>query len=136
MGVFKVILLDTHVWIWWLSHPDKLSKKALAAINSAIPATVVYISSISIWEIAVLVKKGRLQLRIDVSDWIKHAESLPFFYFVPVNNHIAIKSVYLKGELHDDPADRIIIATAMTTGASLVTKDERMHIYKHVDTIW
>lgn len=131
-----MILLDTHVWIWWLSDAEQLSKKAIEAINNAVQSNAIYVSSISVWEVVTLVKKSRLQFTIDVSDWIKHAESLPFLNFIPVNNNIAMKSVYLKGELHNDPADRIIIATAITMGASLVTKDEKIHIYKHIDTIW
>ncbi len=131
-----MIVLDTHVWIWWLSNPENLSKKASNAINLAMPANSIYVSSISIWEVATLVKKGRLYLKIDVNDWVKLSESLPFINFVPVNNYIALKSVNLPEKLHEDPADRIIIATSLSLGTALVSKDKRLLEYKHIDTIW
>lgn len=75
-------------------------------------------------------------LTIDVRDWIRLAESLPFVRFIPVNNQIAINSVFLEGKVHDAPADRIIMATALTLGATLVTRDKRIHAYRYVETVW
>jgi PIN domain nuclease of toxin-antitoxin system len=69
-------------------------------------------------------------------DWVAASEALPFFHFVPVSNSIALKSVQLPGELHSDPADRIIIATAISLGAFLVTKDDKIRNYQHVKTVW
>jgi len=83
-----------------------------------------------------LVAKGRLQLTMDATQWIGRSESLPFLGFIPVDNAIAVQSVNLPGPLHQDPADRIIIATAVTLGASVVTKDEKILNYPHVNTIW
>ena len=80
--------------------------------------------------------RGRLQLTLDYTDWIAHTESLPFINFVPIDNHIALKSIQLLPPLHHDPADRIIIATALTLGATLITKDEKIIRYPHVDTAW
>src|SRR5687768_15397750 len=101
-----MIVLDTHALIWWISDPDKLSKKALAIIEDQIKEGVIAISSISVWEIYLLIKKGRLTLNIDVDRWLEKVEELPFVQFIPINNRIASKSVELPGELHDDPADR------------------------------
>ncbi|HYU35207.1 MAG TPA: PIN domain-containing protein [Thermoanaerobaculia bacterium] len=61
---------------------------------------------------------------------------LPFVHFVPLDNRIALRSNHLPGEIHEDPADRIIIATALTLGAPLVSKDTRIRDYPHVETIW
>ena len=94
------------------------------------------ISSISAWEVALLVKTGRLKLTMDVADWIAESEKLPFIQFIPVTNSIAIKSVSLPVPLHPDPAHRIIIATALSTGSSIVTKDKKISDYAHVKTIW
>jgi PIN domain nuclease of toxin-antitoxin system len=94
------------------------------------------ISSISCWEVALLVKKGRLELTMDPGDWIARSESLPYLCFVPVDNHIAQRSVALPAPLHQDPADRIIVATALSLGAELVTRDRRLHRYRHVPTVW
>jgi PIN domain nuclease of toxin-antitoxin system len=131
-----MIVLDTHAWIWFTSKPEALSKKAQKAVDAAVKEKNVLISSISVWEVALLVKNKRLKLSMDVTDWIAKSENLPFIQFIPVSNSIAVKSVNLPQPLHPDPADRIIIATALSTGASLVTKDKKISDYAHVKTIW
>lgn len=131
-----MIVLDTHAWVWWVSSPDQLSPKAREAADQAAENGAVYVSSISVWEVVLLVQRGRLRLTLDVEDWVAYCEALPFIRFAPVNTAIAMKSVRLPGSLHPDPADRIIIATALTIGAPLVTKDERIRSYPHVETIW
>jgi PIN domain nuclease of toxin-antitoxin system len=73
---------------------------------------------------------------MDVQDWTARAEALPFVKFVPVNNSIAVRSTQLPGPLHDDPADRIIIATTLSLGGMLVTKDDRVREYPHVKSLW
>ena len=115
---------------------ELLSKKAKRAVDSALSKEKIFISSISAWEVAFLVYHKRLQLTLDAADWIAKSERLPFFQFVPVDNAIAVKSVHLPKPLHSDPADRIIIATAVSLGASLVTKDEKILNYPHVKTVW
>ena len=131
-----MIVLDTHAWIWFASKPEALSKKARKALNAAVNDKNVLISSISVWEVALLVKNKRLKLSMDVLDWIAKSENLPFIQFIPVSNSIAVKSVNLPPPLHPDPADRIIIATALSIGAPLVTKDKKIAAYSHVKTIW
>ncbi len=131
-----MIVLDTHAWIWWVSNPDFLSDKAKQTIDEAVTNRNVLISSISVWEVAILVSRGRLKLTMNPDDWVAASEALPFFDFVPVSNSIALKSVQLPGILHNDPADRIIIATAISMGAVLVTKDEKIRNYSHVKTVW
>lgn len=131
-----MIVLDTHAWIWFASKPEALSKKARKALDAAVNDKNVLISSISVWEVALLVKNKRLKLSMDVLDWIAKSENLPFIQFIPVSNSIAVKSVNLPPPLHQDPADRIIIATALSTGAPLVTKDKKIAAYSHVKTIW
>lgn len=131
-----MIVLDTHAWIWWVSNPEFLSEKAKQIIDEAVTNRNVLISSISTWEVAILASRGRLTLTMSPEDWVAASEALPFFDFVPVSNSIALKSVQLPGVLHNDPADRIIIATAISLGAVLVTKDEKMRNYEHVKTVW
>lgn len=131
-----MIVLDTHVWIWWVSSPEFLSEKAKQIIDEAVTGKNIFISSISTWEVAILVSRGRLKLTMSPGDWVVASEALPFFDFVPVSNSIALKAVQLPGVLHDDPADRIIIATAVSLGAVLVTKDEKIRNYQHVKTVW
>ncbi len=131
-----MIVLDTHAWIWWISDPAQLSARAQHCIGDEIEAGQVYVSSISAWELALLVNRGRLSLTMDVETWLEKSEALPFLKFTPVDNAIAVRSVSLPGSLHPDPADRIIVATALRLGAQLITKDHKLHQYPHVTTIW
>ena len=131
-----MIVLDTHVWLWWISSPEKLSAAALRAVNDAVAGNGVVRSSLSTWELALLVEKGRVQLSITMQDWVRKTESLPFVRFVPMDNTIALRSVSLPGAFHADPADRIIAATALVMGLPLVTKDEKIRAYPHLHTIW
>jgi PIN domain nuclease of toxin-antitoxin system len=131
-----MIVLDTHTWIWFISKPEVLSKRATKTVSAAVKEKSVLISSISAWEVALLVLKKRLKLSLDVTDWIAKSENLPFIQFVSVSNSIAIKSVNLPQPLHPDPADRVIIATALSAGAPLITKDKKLLDYPHVKTIW
>ena len=131
-----MIVLDTHTWIWFISKPEVLSKRAKKAVSAAVKEKSVLISSISAWEVALLVIKKRFTLSLDVNDWIAKSEGLPFIQFIEISNAIAIKSVNLPQPLHPDPADRIIIATALSAGVPLVTKDKKLLNYPHVKTIW
>lgn len=131
-----MILLDTHAWVWWLNDSQELSPAAYRAIHAAREEGAVYVSSISAWELALLTAKGRLRLTMGVEDWIDRAEALPYLNFIPVDNRIAVRSITLPGTLHNDPADRIIIASALTLGVSIVTRDEKIERYRHVKTVW
>lgn len=131
-----MILLDTHTWLWWLGASQKLSRAARESIEQDLGIAKICVSSISAWELAILVKKGRLALSMPVEDWVARSEALPFLHFVPVDNHIAIRSQHLNGRLPNDPADRIIVATAISLGATLVSKDEKLRAYPGVDSVW
>jgi PIN domain nuclease of toxin-antitoxin system len=131
-----MIVLDTHIWLWFISKPEVLSKRSKKAVFAAVKEKSVLISSISAWEVALLVMKKRLTLSLDVTDWIAKSEGLPFIRFIEISNSIAVKSVNLPQPLHPDPADRIIIATALSAGVPLVTKDKKLLDYPHVKTIW
>ena len=131
-----MIVLDTHAWIWFVSDPERLSNAARKVVDASLEKKEVFISSISAWEVALLVAKDRLKLTMDVATWIGKSERLPFLTFLPVDNAIAVKSVLLPEPLHKDPADRIIIATASNIGAAVVTKDEKILDYPHAKSIW
>ena len=131
-----MIVLDTHVWVWWVNNPADLSRRARAAIEKEVGDKGLYLSSISSLEVALLVARGRLQLTMNARDWVARSEALPFLHFVPVDNNIALRVTELRGRLHSDPADRIIIATALVLGATLVTKDEKLRNYAHVASLW
>ena len=136
MGNAQMIVLDTHVLLWWVSNPEQLSKKARSTIERTISEGSIYISSISAWEVAMLIERKRLALTMDVKDWITRCEAIPYIKFVPVTNGIAIKAVQLTGDIHNDPADRIIVATALSMGVALVTMDQKLRNYQYVKTVW
>lgn len=131
-----MIVVDTHVLIWFVDNPKKLSSKAVKIINKEKENGVILVSSISIWEIYLLIKKNKLKFNIEAETWIKEIEGLPFIQFVPINNTIAAKSVNLPGEFHADPADRMIVATAREKGAVLISSDEKIRKYPHVQAVW
>ena len=131
-----MIVLDTHAWIWWVAEPERLSRKARDIIEDAAGKREVYVSSISTWEVAMLVDRSRLKLKMHVRDWIALSESLPALRFVPVDNAIALKAIFLPAYRNRDPADRIIIATAITLGKTLITKDRKIRSYGPVPTSW
>ena len=131
-----MIVLDTHVLVWWVSDPDKVSKRVQKVINAEVKTGQILVSSISVWEIYLLVKKRKLGFSIDIDSWMQKLESMAFLEFVPVDNRIAAKAVMLPDPLHSDPADRIIIATAREVGAQLATSDKKILSYRHVRSIW
>lgn len=130
-----MILLDTHVLVWWISDPPKLSGRAKTVIETGRESGALLVSAISAWEIALLVGKGRLDLDRPVEDWVEAVESLPFVTFLPVDPRTAVRSVVL-ADLHPDPADRIIVATTISRGATLITRDQKLLDYEPVDTVW
>ncbi|OGD91256.1 hypothetical protein A3D07_01810 [Candidatus Curtissbacteria bacterium RIFCSPHIGHO2_02_FULL_42_15] len=132
-----MIVLDTHVLIWWINETNRLSTKAQKAIENSInKGTKLLVSSISVWEIFLLFKKGSLESDMDLDVWLKNVESLQYLQFIPVDNSIAAKSVMLREFPDKDPADRIIVATARELGATLITSDARIRKYRHVQSVW
>lgn len=132
-----MIVLDTHAWVWWVAAPERVPERARAIVEGAVEdGETVRLSCISAWEVALLVERGRLELTMDVTDWVAKSEALPFIEFVPVDDRIALRAVQLPGFPHRDPADRIIVSTALGLGATLVTGDERLHGYEPVRTVW
>lgn len=131
-----MILLDTHALIWWVNGAAELSIPAARAIQKSRKSGRINVSSMSVWETAMLIRHERLVLSIPLVEWVDRIEKLPFVQFLPVDNGIALDSVNLPGHFHKDPADRIIVSTARVHNLPLVTRDGNMHRYKHVKTVW
>jgi len=132
-----MIVLDTHVLVWWANgETASLPAAARRAIAAELKGGRIAISSISAWELAMLVAHGRMALSVDTRQWLDLVGQIEAVEFVPVDNAIAIDSVELPGEFHRDPADRLIVATARKLGAPLVTADEKIRAYPHLRTIW
>jgi len=93
-------------------------------------------SSISVWDVCILVKKKKLNLSKDINEWIDNLKFLVNFRQITIDNEIAKKSVFLEGFENPDPADRIVIATALSLGCPIATKDQKIHSYKMVKSVW
>lgn len=129
-------ILDTHTWIWWHMNPDRLSEKAKAAIKDTGSYDELLLSTISTWEFCKLLEKGRIGISCDPLLWLQEALALPKLTIVPLSPLLAYRSTVLPQPFHDDPADQIIVASAIEEGATILTKDENILAYKYVDSLW
>ena len=118
------LLLDTHVWINYQAFLRALRPAAEAVIDDAVNHNAVFVSVISIWEIAMLERAGRINLNGGVHAWTQEALSRPGIALLPFSLKIAIDSVYLPDPMHKDPADRILVASARIEKLTLVTSDK------------
>jgi PIN domain nuclease of toxin-antitoxin system len=118
------LLLDTHIWLRYLGISGKLRPASIPVLDNAAMAGILYVSVISVWEIACLVRLGRLALQPTVAGWTRAALSLPGFNLLQLTPEIAIDSVDLPDPMHKDPADRILVASARVEGLTIVTRDK------------
>jgi PIN domain nuclease of toxin-antitoxin system len=116
-----VIILDTHVWIWWMDGGAQLPADYLALIQAE-AANGMGVCAISCWEVAKLVELGRLQLTLPVDRWL--AQGLVPVQLLPLSPEVAVGSTQLPGSFHRDPADQMIVATARHYDCPLVTLDQ------------
>ncbi len=128
-----MIILDTHAWIWYVTESDKISINALNKIKDV---DVCGVSAISCWEIAMLISKGRLKLNVSTKEWINKALNYNKIELIPLSPDISITSTELDKSFHNDPAVRIITATALVFDCELITKDKKISNYSKVKTIW
>jgi len=120
-------LLDTHVLIWWLTDDRKLPKPHARLLErSERSQTPVGLSAMSLWEIAKLAERGRIELTRSVDESLEQLEASPFISVLPLTGRVAIESTRLGARFHADPVDQIIVATARCHGLTLLTADERI----------
>jgi PIN domain nuclease of toxin-antitoxin system len=129
-----MILLDTHVLVWMSVDPGRLSKKASAAIQDARGSGAIYISGITLWEIALLARRGRLEIAGPIDSFV-HEISAPVVV-KPITAAIASTAVQFPEEYPKDPADRLIGATSRMEMLPLVTADEQLRRSSFLDTVW
>ncbi len=129
-------LLDTHVWIWWNMHPEKLSARVRTLISAPNRYDEMLLSAISLWEFAKLLEKKRLAISCDPEEWMSEAFQMPKLRLVPLSPSIAYRSTTLPQPFHDDPADQIVVATARDENATVMTSDARIQSYAHCRSIW
>lgn len=132
----EFLLLDTHTWIWLLITAEPLqSSPALPQVEQALLHDRVYVATISLWEISMLEAKGRVSFPSDCLSWLQKAVDLQGISLVSLTPEIAVLSNRLPGNFHDDPADRIIVATALQTKARLVTRDSKILRYSQTSAL-
>jgi PIN domain nuclease of toxin-antitoxin system len=129
-----MIVLDTHIWVWWVHGSEQLTSPQTQTIK-ANETDAIGVSVISVWEVAKLVEKHRLELPCSLHGWLEEALGYPGIRLVDLTPAIAIESTRLPGAFHRDPADQIIVATARLYDCPLVTCDSRILTYPHVKTI-
>lgn len=122
----SALVLDTHAWVWWVSKPEKLSRAQRTAIERARQrgGDALLLSVISGWEVALLVQGGRLRLPVQLEDWLDQAMSIPGLGIAPLTVPVLAAAARLTGLR--DPADMLIVATALRYGAPLLTSDGRI----------
>jgi PIN domain nuclease of toxin-antitoxin system len=123
-----MLLLDTCAMLWTVNR-DPLLAAARQAISRAASSGALYLSPVSAWEIGLLVRRGRVELRIPAESYIERAFRLPGVRIAALTPEIAVRSSYLPGDLHEDPADRMLVSTAIVMGLRLVTRDKRLLDY-------
>jgi PIN domain nuclease of toxin-antitoxin system len=129
-----VIVLDTHAWLWWLAAPERLSGAAGEAIDQA-PS--IGVSTLSAWEIATLVARGRMSLDRDVSLWVRQGLADARVESLAPSAEVAVAAGLLDARsFPGDPVDRLIYATARSAGATLITRDTAIREFDSASTLW
>ena len=126
-----MILLDTHIWVWWVSRPDRLQPRLRELLELGADR-VFGVSIISCWEVAKLVQYGRLKLDRAVGLWIEGALAEPGVSLLHLNPQIVVESTQLPRPFHSDPADQLLVATARVLQCPIMTEDSRIAAYPHV----
>jgi len=132
--VGHVIVLDTHALLWWALDPQHLSERALQLLEG-MEREGGFASAISIWELGIKVKRKKLELPIAVEELARRIERSNVVELLPVDTNIWLRSVALDW-MHSDPADRVIVATALSRNLPLLTKDQVIRDFAGVASIW
>lgn len=128
-----MIVLDTHALLWWALDPEKLSPEARRACER-MEVQGGYASAISIWELGVKVQRGKLELGISIDELARRIEGTAV-ELVPVDTRTWLRSLALDWD-HRDPADRVIVATALLRGLPVLTKDVALRGFGGVQCLW
>lgn len=128
--------LDTHAWIWWVTQDSRLSKHAKTVISNAIQGEGIWLSVISVWEVAKKVEKKQLILDRPLRPWLDSAMSAEGLFIAELTGDILIESCELPPPFHGDPADQMIAATVRHHKGRLITKDRKLTDYPPLKCIW
>lgn len=122
----NTLVLDTHVLLWSLLQPKELSDDIKHKINLTQENSQLFLSSISLWEIAMLSFKKRINIYEPIKDFLNSITDINGLAIKDISSEIAAESISLMDDFHGDPADRIIVATAKCLGATLLTRDQKI----------
>ncbi len=128
------IVLDTCALIWWSLDPDQLSQAATQACNEMEILKNGLVPSIAVWEIAIKIKNKKLNLGVDLHEYVASLKKSSVIRIVPINEDVWLESVTLEWG-HRDPADRVIVALASSNQASIITADQEIRDF-YSDVIW
>jgi len=131
-----MIVMDTCAILWDALEPKQLSAKAIKAIDNADNHNALLIADISIWEIAMLIKKGRVEIDTTAANFINLFLQSRNISVISISPEIAELSVNFEADINNDPADRIIAATSVIHNARLVTADKNLRATEMIDTLW
>jgi PIN domain nuclease of toxin-antitoxin system len=123
------LLLDTHILVWLAEGTEDLPQVSRDQIDRAAAGAGIAVSAISFWEAAMLAQRGRISLSQPLGSWRQQVVSQPGIIELPIDGEVAIEAVQLPGNLHPDPADRLLAATARIHGCCLATRDQRLLAY-------
>jgi PIN domain nuclease of toxin-antitoxin system len=128
-------LLDTNAWLRVIARPDELSSTARDLINQRgiLPFGL---SAISIWEVTLKARKGKLELLPTTQRWLQSALNRSLVQVLPIDATIARMANELPGTFHEDPADRFIAATALYLNLAIITSDVNIRSYTAVRSVW
>ena len=129
-----MIVLDTHALLWWALDPDRLSATAAARLHE-MERVGGYASSISIWELGVKIQRGKLDLGISIGELVRRIATTGAIQLLAVDTATWLRSVELAWD-HRDPADRVIVATALLQKVPLLTADSEIHRFAGVTCVW
>lgn len=130
-----LILCDTHVLLWWVTGSTRLGPTARACLEQAAARTELAVADITFWEVAMLATKGRIQLPVSVSCFLDDLVLALSLRVLPISPRIA-EAAQADDIVHGDPADRLIVATARTHGAHLLTQDARLLALDNLQRVW
>ena len=128
-----MIVLDTHIWVWWVHDDSRLPSALRAYLNTQ--ETGIGVSAISCWEVAKLVELQRITLSRPIAQWLDFALAYRGVQLLAFTPRIAVESTQLPGTFHRDPADQIIVATARVFNCPLLTLDSKILTYAHVQAL-
>jgi len=129
------VLLDTHVWVWWLTGAPGLSASTRRALNAQTTRALPFLSAISLWEAQMLVAKGRIRPHDRFDRWLRDMSAPDVVRVLPLDAEVVIALNDLPASFHGDPADRIIVATARAHRLPLATRDRTIR-RSRVATLW